>query len=69
MLLNSGERSLSPNLTLESYNRQLIRHTNLWAKLISNVLSNNQKSLFLLSIVPKDYSMIDAWRSTIDFQS
>lgn len=53
-LLNvKGDKITSLNLTMESYNRQLIRNTNIYSKMIAAILKNGEKAMSIMSKVPR----------------
>jgi len=64
-----GDSFKNLNLTMESYNRQLIRNTNLYSRLITTVLKNAEKEIDILSKLPKDYTMVEVWKQAVDFEA
>lgn len=69
-LLNmKGDPLKNTNLTMESYNRQLIRNTNIYSKLITQAVKNAEKMITLLQSVPKDFALVEVWRSAVELEA
>ena len=64
-----GDHFKNYNMTLESYNNQLIRHTNIYSKLLADLIWNSEKETTLLTVMPKEYSLIQLWKGIVDYEA
>lgn len=44
---------------MESYNRQLLRHTNVYSRILGDLVRISEKELQILAEAPKDFSLVD----------
>lgn len=52
---------------MESYNRQLHRHTNVYSQLMARFMRNSEKKLELMQVAPKSHTVIGFWQDIVDF--
>lgn len=54
---------------MESYNRQLLRKTNLYSKILGDLVRISEKELALLAVCPKDFTLVDVLRQNYQISS
>jgi hypothetical protein len=64
-----GDHFNNINMTIESYNRQLIRNTNIYSKMMSSYIKNSEKQMELLNILPKDATLLEIQSFLVDLNA
>lgn len=49
-------------LTMESYNRQLLRYANIYSKVMGDYVRSSEKMNEMLAEAPKDFTLVDVIR-------
>ncbi len=51
------------SLIMEAYNRQLLRKTNLYSRIMGDLVRISEKELEMLADSPKDFTLVDVIRN------
>lgn len=66
-----GDSHVIKNLTLimEAYNRQLLRKTNLYSRIMGDLVRISEKELAMLADSPKDFTLVEVIRNNFQLSS